>query len=91
MIFILDSHAGGPTPGNLMFAYKTMVSDRVTFAIHDVRGRVVAVLNNMDMAPGIYTAMWDGMNRNKEKAPAGIYFARVSNSLASDIKKVTIP
>ena len=81
---------GDATPGEYRFAYKTTVSDRVTFAIYDVSGRVVAVLNDMDMAPGIYTATWNGQGQDKQEAPAGIYFARVSNSLASDIMRVSL-
>jgi hypothetical protein len=77
--------------GQFKFAYQTTVSDRITFAIYDVEGRMVAKLNDMDMAPGIYTATWDGLGQNKEEAPAGIYFARVNNSLASDIRKITLP
>lgn len=81
----------GSDAGEFKFAYSTAVSDRVTFAIHDVRGRVVAELANMDMAPGIYTATWDGTCLDSQKAPAGVYFARVSNSLASDMKKIIMP
>jgi hypothetical protein len=81
----------GSDAGEFKFAYSTAVSDRVTFAIHDVSGRVVAELANMDMAPGIYTAIWDGTCLDSRKAPAGVYFARVSNSLASDMKKIIMP
>jgi hypothetical protein len=77
--------------GEFKFAYSTTVSDRVTFAIHDVRGRVVAELADMDMAPGIYTAIWDGTCLDSRKAPPGVYFARVSNGLASDMKKIVMP
>jgi hypothetical protein len=89
-VYLLAMPQGEAPPGEFKFAYQTTVSDRVTFTIHDVRGQVVAVLNDMDMAPGIYTATWNGLGPTKEEAPAGIYFARVSNSLASDIMKVTL-
>jgi hypothetical protein len=77
--------------GYFKFAYHTTMTDRVTFSIYDVQGRLVAKLNDMDMAPGLYTAKWDGICGNREAAPAGIYFARVSNSLASDMKRFTVP
>jgi hypothetical protein len=80
----------GRGPGRFRFTYYTTVSERVTFAIYDARGRVVATLNDMDMAPGIYNATWNGRNESREEVPAGIYFARVNNSVASETRKFTI-
>jgi hypothetical protein len=88
-VHLLTDEVGDSVPGGFKFAYHTTVSDRVTFAIYDLTGRTVAVLNDMDMSPGIYTATWDGLI-GKEEAPSGIYFARVSNSAASDIMKITL-
>jgi len=89
-IYMLTRQAEDPECGPFKLAYNCTVSDRVTFAIYDLKGRMVALLNDMDMSPGIYTATWDGLTRDKERAPAGIYFARVSNSFASDITKITL-
>jgi len=72
------------------FSYYTTVSERVTIAIYDTRGRVVARLNDMDMAPGIYSATWSGKDENREEVPAGIYFARVNNTVASDTRKFEV-
>jgi hypothetical protein len=89
-VHLLTAPQTEQTPGHFKFAYNTTVSDRVRFTIHDVTGRVVAVLNDMDMAPGIYTATWNGLGQDKKESPPGIYFARVSNSLTSDIMKITL-
>jgi hypothetical protein len=89
-IFMLTCERDDPAGGPFRFAYYTAVSDRVTFSIHDVRGHVVAELLDMDMAPGIYTATWDGRNATRQETPAGIYFARVSNSFTSDTRKITV-
>jgi hypothetical protein len=80
----------GPSLEEFNFAYYTAVSDRVTFAIYDVRGRVVAKLIDMDMAPGIYHATWNLTSPDSLKVPAGTYFARVSNGWASAIRKITV-
>jgi hypothetical protein len=77
--------------GRFKFTYFTDVSDRLTFAVYDLHGRVVAKLADMDMAPGIYNATWDGRGANSRKVPAGTYFARVSNSWTSDLRKITVP
>ena len=72
------------------FAYYTSVSDRVTFAIYDIRGHVVATLADMDMAPGIYHTTWNCTRGDTERVPAGTYFARVSNSWASETRKIAV-
>jgi hypothetical protein len=72
------------------FSYYTTVSERVTMAIYDTQGRVVARLNDMDMAPGIYSATWGGWDEDRREVPAGIYFARVNNSMASDTRKFEV-
>ena len=86
----LTDAAEASASGAFKFAYYTAVSDRITFAIYDVHGRVVARLVDMDMAPGIYNATWDGMTQSRQKAPPGIYFARVSNSWTWDTRKITL-
>ena len=90
-VFVPASQPEEAAQGHLSFAYHTTVADRVTFAIYDVRGRLVTTLNDMDMAPGLYTAKWDGTGHNSEQVPSGIYFARVSNSLTSAMAKFMIP
>lgn len=87
----LFPHIGDePSVGSFKFGYYTTVSDRITFTIHDVHGGVVAELANMDMAPGIYSAIWDGNSSDRQKAPPGIYFARVCTGMASDTQKITV-
>jgi len=76
--------------GLFEFAYYTSISDRVTFAIYDLKGRVVAKLADMDMAPGIYHATWDGTGIGRQKVPAGTYFARIGNSWASETRKIAV-
>ncbi len=87
-----EEQAGGEdlAPARHRFSYYTTVSERVTIAIYDTRGRVVARLNDMDMAPGIYNATWNGRDENRREAAPGIYFARVNNSVASDIRKFEV-
>jgi hypothetical protein len=82
---------GAPAAGKFRFTYYTTVSERVTFAIYDAQGRVVARLNDMDMAPGIYNATWNGRDESREEVAAGIYFARVNNSIASATRKIIVP
>ena len=89
-IGMLTCSEDGSDTEEFAFAYYTSVSDRVTFAIYDVRGQVVATLADMDMAPGIYHATWNGTGRDRERVPAGTYFARVSNSWDSETRKIAV-
>ncbi len=83
----------GEQPGGdgFKFAYFTTVTDRVTFMIYDNLGRKVAKIHDMDMPPGIYNAVWDGTDSDSLLVDPGIYFARVSNSFASDTRKISLP
>ena len=82
---------GEPGRDDFKFAYFTTVSDRVTFMIYDVGGRKVAKIHDMDMPPGIYNAVWDGTDSDSVDVAPGVYFARVSNSFASDTRKILLP
>jgi hypothetical protein len=82
---------GEPGRDDFKFTYFTTVTDRVTFMIYDISGRKVAKIHDMDMPPGIYNAIWDGTDSDSLDAAPGVYFARVSNSYASDTKKIMLP
>jgi hypothetical protein len=82
---------GGPGRSDFKFTYFTTVTDRVTFLIYDIAGRKVARIHDMDMPPGIYNAVWDGTDSDSLDVAPGIYFARVSNSFASDTRKFLLP
>jgi hypothetical protein len=85
-----DEGSNESSPRRHRFTYYNTVSERVTIAIYDTQGRVVARLNDMDMAPGIYSATWNGRDENRNEVPPGIYFARVNNSRVSDTRKIVL-
>jgi hypothetical protein len=94
LLVSVDEQRGAENPpggGHLKFAYFTTVSDRVTFMIYDISGRKVAKIHDMDMPPGIYNAVWDGTDSDSLDVAPGVYFARVSNSFASDTRKIELP
>jgi hypothetical protein len=90
-IGLLASSVPEAVPDGFKFAYFTTVTDRVTFMIYDIRGRKVAKIHDMDMPPGIYNAVWDGTDADSVDVAPGVYFARVSNSFASDTRKIDLP
>lgn len=90
-IGLLGCRLDGSEAGAFKFAYYTNTSDHVTLAIHDVRGRIVATLVDMDVAPGIYRTEWDGRGRDSRMVPSGTYFARVTNSRVGETRKIERP
>lgn len=77
--------------GLVGFAYFSDVSDHMALTIYDLRGRAIACLVDMDLAPGIYRATWDGTGTDRERVAAGTYFARVSNSRSGETLRFEIP
>ena len=94
LLVSVDEQPGPEDPpggDDLKFAYFTTVTDRVTFMIYDISGRKVEKIHDMDMPPGIYNAVWDGTDADSLDVAPGVYFARVSNSYASDTRKILLP
>ena len=51
---------------------------RVTLAIYDVTGRLIASLVDRDAPPGAYRAVWRATNDRGEAVASGVYFARLT-------------
>jgi len=51
---------------------------RVSLAVHDLRGAIIASLADGVVAAGRWSAVWDGRDANGRRVPAGIYFARLA-------------
>jgi len=49
----------------------------VTLKVHDLRGRLVAVLAQGQFEAGSHTANWDGRDRARRLMASGIYLARL--------------
>ena len=68
-----------PNPFNPVtrIRYELSRTSVVTLSVYDVAGRLVRQLENGLVAPGIYTAVWDGTNENGAAVSSGIYFYRL--------------
>ncbi len=65
-------------------------SEKVTIQIYDVIGRLVSNLVNEKMAPGRYTAIWNGNFDNGEMASRGYYFVRLSAGKTREVKQIML-
>ncbi len=52
---------------------------RVTLSVYDLQGRRVAVLVDGILAPGSYTATWDGTGRGGVPVGSGLYVYRLQH------------
>ena len=81
---------GSPNPfaGQAIFSFDLPVSGPVRLTIHDVRGRVVAVLCDGERPAGPHAIAWDGRNRQGERQPAGVYFYRLQTGRGEVVRRI---
>jgi trimeric autotransporter adhesin len=70
----LSSAAPNPSSTWSDFSIHLNHTGSVRVAVHDVRGRQIAVLHDGDMTAGYHAVRWDGRDRAGRSTPAGIYF-----------------
>jgi hypothetical protein len=58
--------------------------------IYDASGRVVTTLADRCMAPGRYSAVWDGHTTSGACVPNGVYVCRVESASGSRCSKVAV-
>jgi YD repeat-containing protein len=69
-------HPNYPNPFNptTTLRFDLPVPASVELSVFDVLGRRIAVLISSEMAPGTYTATWNGRLSSGGQAPTGVYF-----------------
>ena len=74
-LFGIDQNAPNPFNPATTIRYWLARPGPVFLAVHDVRGRMTAVLLDRDHEAGEFVQTWDGRDRSGREVPAGIYFA----------------
>ncbi|HMQ78904.1 MAG TPA: exo-alpha-sialidase [Ignavibacteria bacterium] len=76
-----------PNPFNPLtsFEFRVAESGFVNLTIYDAIGRVVEILQNGELQPGIYKADWDASNY-----PSGVYFYKLSAGSFTETKKMIL-
>jgi hypothetical protein len=70
--------------------FSTGSEDHIALEIFDVRGRLVTKLVDDVMAPGVYEETWERVDDAGHRVPAGVYFARLRNSVEKETAKIVI-
>ncbi len=81
-----------PNPFNPMTHIKFGVKSRekVRLAVYDVRGRLVSVIADRMMEPGVHIKTWNGRNTGGEPAASGIYFCRLRAGGFTETRKIVL-
>jgi hypothetical protein len=80
-------HQNYPNPFNssTVIRFQLRNEDFVTLKVYDVTGRIVDVLLNSKLAPGVYEINW-----NSVQAASGVYFYEIETSTFSQIRKMSL-
>ncbi len=65
-------------------------SYHVVIKIYDTLGRLIVVLVDSSLAPGSYTATWNGKDLNGNAAPSGIYFYTIQAGPFKQTRKMML-
>jgi photosystem II stability/assembly factor-like uncharacterized protein len=87
--FRLDQNYPNPFNPSTTIRYELEREAGFVLTVHNELGQEIRRLVDDLIAPGSYTAIWDGRNRNGLPAASGIYFVRArANGAARTIKVV---
>ena len=71
-------------------AFELPVGERVRVSVHDVAGRLVAVLMDEWREAGRHVARWDGKTDEGTSAASGVYFVRLQSESATGSLKIAL-
>ncbi|MBI5574224.1 MAG: M6 family metalloprotease domain-containing protein [Elusimicrobia bacterium] len=79
-------------PGNekTTVYYKTAKGGKVTIKLYTLDGRLVKTLLNEDVASGVGSVEWDGLNENDSVVASGIYLVQIIAPDYREIKKICV-
>ncbi len=78
--FELKQNYPNPFNPTTTISYSVPVASTVEVGIFNLLGQEIRSLSNGDHQPGVYTAMWDGLNNRGVRVESGIYLYRMSSS-----------
>jgi hypothetical protein len=82
--------AAGLSRGSTRMLLELRRTAPVRLAVHDVRGRRVAVLHDGPLAAGRHAFDWDPRDRQGERLASGVYFVRVQSPVLEASRKLVL-
>ncbi|MBU1633750.1 T9SS type A sorting domain-containing protein [bacterium] len=90
LCFELSQNYPNPFNPTTRIHYTMPKSEHVNLTIYDLTGREVKTLVNRVVAPGKYTAVWDGRSENGRLASTGVYFYVFKSSSFNKVRKMVL-
>ena len=83
----LSQNEPNPFTSSTRIRFELARTARVRLAIRDAAGRTVRVLREGELAPGSYSAAWDGRDASGRAVFAGVYFYALENDGAVVVRR----
>ena len=89
--FALDQNYPNPFNPTTTIKYDVPKMSGVRITIYDILGREVRTLvSNGNVAPGHYSAVWNGLNNEGQQVSSGVYFYRMQAGSFIQMKKMLL-
>jgi hypothetical protein len=84
----LSQNQPNPFRNETWIEYTVPQRSTVGLSIYNIKGQLVRILQNKEVAAGKYAVKWDGLNANGNKVSSGIYFYKITSDEFTDTKKL---
>ena len=88
--FFLGPNRPNPFNPETRIPFSLAEPGRATLTVHDLRGRLTAVLFEGEADTGSREAVWGGMDRTGRPAPSGLYFVRLRSGSRIDSRRILL-
>ncbi len=79
-----------PFEGALRISYRVPESGRARLTVHDVTGRMVALLHDEFHHAGVWSSIWDTGSAAARGTAAGVYYVRLTIGKRTETRKVVL-
>jgi hypothetical protein len=90
LCFELSQNYPNPFNPTTRINYTIPKSEHVNLTIYDLTGREVTTLVDRVVAPGRYTAVWDGRSKTGRLASTGVYFYVFKSNSFNEVRKMVL-
>ncbi len=87
---VLEQNVPNPFNPTTVIGYSIPETGRVRVTVHDVAGRLVAVLVDETQTAGRHSAIWSGRRRDGTAASTGVYVLRVEAGHETQARKMIL-
>ena len=82
--------APSPSRSGIPVRFSTAGAARVTLSVYDVGGRLVRILAEEDLPPGVHEVFWDGRNEAGQLVAPGVYLCRMARGEGVRMRKMVV-